>query len=121
MAIYLPNADAILDGYTLSYKAELLSATFGHGYSQVADNGIDNAAYSTSLTMKGLTSSKKDQVLAFFKSVGSAKPFLIPRLDDVDLIVLLEPNSYKEQVSKLGVYTISFKVVEHKFVGEIPE
>ena len=120
MAEYLPNNDAILDGYTLSYKGEILSSTFGYGYRQVAANGIDNISYTTAFTMKGLSTFKRSQIIDFFRTVGSALPFLIPRQGESDLVVLLVPNSYKEEVTKLGYYKITFDAIEHKFPGVTP-
>jgi phage-related protein len=117
MADYIPHANKLLDSYTLTYKGEVFSSTFGQMYRQVAPNGIDNLTYTSAFSMGNLSETMRQDILTFLRSIGSAISFLIPRVNESDLRVLLIPGSYSEVVSRIGTYSITFKVVESKELG----
>jgi len=117
MAEYLPHATKLLDSFTLSYKEEVFSSTFGQNYKQVAPNGIDSISYTSSFSMGNLTESMRQDLLTFFSSIGSAISFLIPIPNEDDLRVRLVAGSYSEVVSRQGVYAVKFNIIEAKDIG----
>lgn len=116
----IPSAEKILDGITFKFKSNSLQASFGHNYSQIADDGIDSLSYSTAITLAKLTLAELNTVKAFLLDAGSANPFLIELPDEPDLIVRMAQGSMKITSTDTNTFKLQIGVVQHKFPGVAP-
>lgn len=112
----LPSSDKLLSGLSLTYAEATVEGGFGGGYEQRTPLGMDNVTYATTLSLAPLTEEEYTTLEAFLLAKGQAIPFLAPRPDEPDLVVLA--TSWKRRINPLRV---DIKVKGRKYPGVTPQ
>lgn len=108
MPSLLPLQDHIAKTSSLAVKYRTLSAQFGDGYEQTADDGINSKVVTWDVTYNNLNEDKADTLIAFLDNVrGSTSFYATPRGESQQLWRLV-PESLK--ISHVAVSNIDGEV-----------
>lgn len=74
-ATWTPPVKPVVSGTSLSVDALTLSASFGDGYEQTADDGINPQRETWTLSWPGILNADADTIETFYRSKGKSVPF----------------------------------------------
>jgi len=113
MSLLLPLTTKITNKSKKSTKNRVLSASFGNGYSQIADDGLNSTIDSWIIVYSPLKDPDLTTLKNFYSTVGVTQYFRwTPIGETVEKKWRIVPDSWKESMIDTTQLLISFKIVQ---------